>query len=134
MEPRQATADRESLGELVGQLTREASDLIRSEVELAKAELRHSARAAARDVALIAGGAAIAYAGVIALVFALAWALARRLPMWESALIAGLVALLLGGLAAWAGVQSLRGEELIPRQTVETLKENARWTRRRRVA
>lgn len=80
---------------------------------------------------MIAVGALIANAGLIALVFALIWALDIRLPLWAAALIAGVVVILAGGGLAWAGWQRLHVDGIVPEKTVETIKENARWAKLR---
>jgi hypothetical protein len=79
---------------------------------------------------MIAGGALVAYAGLIGLMFALIWALDIRLPLWAAALIGGLLFAVLGAGFAWAGVDRLRSDGVLPQKTIQTMKENARWAKR----
>jgi uncharacterized membrane protein YqjE len=123
------TSDR-TLGDLFTELSRQASQLVRHEIRLAQAELKWRGRTAARYVAFVAGGALLAYAGVIALVFAAIWALDILLPLWAAALIVGVLVVIAGAAAAYYGITELQRMSLAPRQTVDSMKENARWARR----
>ena len=116
------------VGEVVGQLARDVSLLVRQEIALAKAELREKAQAglvglglfgAAGVVALCAAGALTAF---LVLVFAL------FLAPWLAALVVGLA------LAATAALLALAGREQveqagppIPEETIENVKEDAQW-------
>ena len=124
------SADRTSLGDLVSRLAEQASELARHEMRLAQLEVQSKARIATRGVGMIAGGALVAYAGIIALVFALIWALDIRLPLWAAALITGLLVVAAGAALAWVGWERLRADGLIPEKTIQTMKENARWAKR----
>jgi uncharacterized membrane protein YqjE len=126
---RSDTSDR-TLGDLFTELSRQASQLVRHEIRLAQAELKWRGRTAARYVAFVAGGALLAYAGVIALVFAAIWALDILLPLWAAALIVGVLVVIAGAAAAYYGITELQRMSLAPRQTVDSMKENARWARR----
>jgi hypothetical protein len=72
----------------------------------------------------------LAYAGVIALVFALVWALDIVLPLWAAALIAGIVVVAIGAGIVWTGLQQLRNDGVLPKKTIESMKENATWAKR----
>lgn len=119
-----------SLGDLVSRLTEQASELAQHEVRLARLEMQAKARTAARGGAMIAGGGLLAYAGVIALVFALVWALDIVLPLWAAALIAGIVVVAIGAGIVWTGLQQLRNDGVLPKKTIESMKENATWAKR----
>ena len=80
-----------SLGELLGEVTRDFSTLMRQEVDLAKAELRESATRAGRGVGMY-GGAGIA--GHLALVFlsiAVWWGLGQLIGLGWSAVIVAVI-------------------------------------------
>lgn len=127
VQPRPAhnpAADR-SLGELFAELTRETSTLVRQEVELAKAEVKQKATEAGKDVGMIAAGGALAYAGLIVLLGALALLLVQvGLAPWLATLIIAVVAMGVGGFMAMRGLSGLRSVDPVPRQTMETLKED----------
>ena len=122
-----ATGDDRSLGELFADLARESSTLIRQEVELAKVELSQKASRAGKDVGFLAIGGAVLYAGFLAVLAAIIIALAAAgLPWWLSALLVGVVVLGVGYWLVRKGLDELKRQDLTPRQTLESLKEDTR--------
>jgi hypothetical protein len=98
----QQPKDERSLGDLVTELTRELSTLIRQETALAKTELSEKVSSVGKDVGTMAVGGAVAYAGFLAIVAA--------------------VILVLG-----KGRSALKHADLTPHQTIETLQEDRQW-------
>jgi hypothetical protein len=123
--------EQRSLGELFAELTRETTTLVRQEVALAKSEIRQKLASIGKDVGYIAIGGAIAYAGLLALIAALVLgiAAAANLPLWASALLVGAVIVGIGGLLVMSGLKALKHMDPVPRQTVETLKEDIEWAK-----
>jgi len=119
-----------SLGELLSDLTRELTTLLRREVELAKTEMTEKAVKTGRDVGFLAIGGAVAYAGFLVLLAALVVGLANAMPAWLAALIVGLVVAAIGAGLVFKGMAALKSENLAPTQTVATLKEDAQWAKR----
>jgi hypothetical protein len=118
------------IGELLKQLANETTTLVRQELDLAKAEMREKGRIAGPAVGMIgaAGAAALLAAG--ALTAFLILALDGLMANWLAALI---VAVVYGAAAAFL---YLRGKARVdavgsaaPRQTIETLKEDAQWAK-----
>jgi hypothetical protein len=118
-----------SLGELFADLSRETTTLVRQEVALAKTELNSKVSKLSKDVAFIGAGAAVAYAGFLAIVAAIIIILAALIPWWLSALIVGVVVAGIGYFLIQTGLAALRRVDVAPRETIETLKENAQWAR-----
>ena len=119
-----------SLGELFGDLAKETSDLVRQEVELAKTEMSHKAASVAKDIGFLAVGGAVAYAGLLALGAAVIIALAQLgLPWWLAALLVGLVVAGGGYLLLQKGLSALKKQDLAPRKTFETIKEDVEWAK-----
>lgn len=123
-----------SLGELVRQLSSDTADLIRQEARLAKAEAAQTGRQLARDAAAVGVGASLALGGWLAftafLVIGLGDLLGRN--YWLAALIVGVVLLVIGGLTARVAMGRARRRSLKPRQTLDTLRENASWAKQER--
>jgi hypothetical protein len=120
----------QSLGSLFSELTRELSLLVRQEIDLAKAELTHKATTAGKDIGFVAGGALIAYAGFLTLVAMCVIILGQLgVPWWLSALIVGVVVTGIGGYLIYSGITQLRRLTPVPRQTVETVKEDVQWAK-----
>lgn len=118
-----------SLGDLFAELSRETTTLVRQEVALAKTELSTKASKVGKDVAFIGAGAAVAYAGFLAIVAAIIIILAALIPWWLSALLVGAIVAGIGYFLIQTGLQALRRTELAPRETIESLKDNAQWAR-----
>jgi hypothetical protein len=119
-----------SLGELFGDLARDTGTLVRQEVELAKTEMTQKASRAARDIGMLAAGGLVAYAGFLGILAAIVLGLvAAGLDAWLAALLVGAVVAAVGALLVQRGLSALKREELAPRQTVETLKEDAQWAK-----
>ena len=122
-------ADGASLGELFSSLTTDLSQLVRSEMELARVEIREEASKAGRAAGMLAGGALAGYLALILLSFAAAWGLAEVVDAGWAFLIVGLVVAAIAAVLAMSGRNKLRDVRPVPDQTVDTLKEDARWAR-----
>ena len=119
-----------SLGELFGDLTRDMSTLIRQETQLVTTEMTQKAARVGKSSGVLVGGALIAYAGFFALLWAIVYGLTSLgLPIWASFLIVAIIALAVGGVMAWRGYDTLKKTDFVPRQTVETIKEDAQWAK-----
>jgi uncharacterized membrane protein YqjE len=118
-----------SIGELFSELANESALLIRQEVALAKVELTQKANRVGRNVGYLVLGGAVAYGALLALLATIIILLASVMAWWIAALV---VAVLVGIIAAvliskaWA---ALKNTDVAPRQTVETLKEDAQWAK-----
>src|SRR5436305_12114514 len=113
-----------SLGELLAELTQEITTLVRQEITLARVEMSDKASNIGKQIGLLAVGGALAYSGVLAIVAALVIVLANAgLAWWASALIVGVVVAGIGGALVKKGLDAIKGQDLVPRQTIESLKE-----------
>jgi hypothetical protein len=123
--------DERSLGELLAELSRETGQLVRKEVELATTEMTAKARKAGSDAAMMAAGGALAHAGLLVILAAFVIGLAQLgVTPWVSALIVGVVTILIGYVLVNRGIASMRRTSVAPTQTMDTLKETAKWTTR----
>ena len=94
--------------DLLRRLREDFAALIRSEIDLAKAEVQDKLKVHARGVGLLAGAAAFVLLGLFALVGSAIFALALALPYWASALIVGVVLLLIALLLAKLGQRAIK--------------------------
>ena len=123
--------DNRSVGDLLAELSRETSQLVRKEVELATTEMTAKARKAGGHVGVAATGGALAHAGLLVFLAALVLALSEMgVAPWLSALIISLLTIGVGYLLVNRGLAGLRGTSVAPTRTMETLKEDAKWTTR----
>ena len=125
----QQQKDDRSLGELFADLARDTSTLVRQEVALAKTEMTDKATKVGKDIASMAVGGAVAYAGLLALIAGVILGLGEFIPLWISALLIGAVVAGIGYMLIQRGRSALASEDLTPRQTIETLKEDAEWAK-----
>ncbi|MCU1617961.1 MAG: phage holin family protein [Frankiales bacterium] len=120
--PSEQKAANTSLGELLGEVTRDLSTLMRQELELAKAELKQSATQAGKGAGMFAGAG---YAGHLTLVFlsiAAWWGLGYLIGNGWSALIVAAVWAIIGLILFFVGRGEMKKVKGAP-QTVDTLKE-----------
>ncbi len=125
----QDRGDDRSLGELFSELSQETTTLIRQEVNLAKTEMSQKASRVGKDVGFMAAGGAVAYAGLLAIIAGVIALLALVIPLWLSALLVGLVVAAIGYFLVRRGLDALKQEDLAPRETIETLKEDKEWAK-----
>ncbi len=115
------------LGDLFGDLATEMSNLVRQEVALAKVEVTQKAKYVGRNVGYLVVGGAVAYAALLAILAAIVMLLARVMPDWGATLIVGVVVGAIGWMLIGKAMMALQQADLTPRETVETLKEDATW-------
>ncbi len=119
-----------SLGDLIRQLTSDTATLVRSEVELAKTEMRELATTITTDLTKIGAGALLALAGLFALTAFLILGLGLLLASyWLAALIVGVLLSGVGLFMAKKAVDDIKERGLTPRQTTQSLKEDAAWAK-----
>jgi hypothetical protein len=128
MQGRDSKEDR-SLGELFSELAQDTSTLVRQEMTLAKTEMFQKASRLGKDVGFLAAGGAVAYAGLLAVLAGIIVLLGQVIPMWLSALLLGLVVAGVGYFLVRKGLDALKREDLAPRQTIETIKEDGQWAK-----
>jgi hypothetical protein len=109
-DPRPEADERPTLGALVATITRELSLLVRGEIDLAKAEMRQSARNGATGGGLLAVAAALALMVGILVTWAAVYGLTdgTGLPLWASFLIVAAVYLVVAGILGYVGVRTLQ--------------------------
>jgi hypothetical protein len=126
----QQTNDDRSLGDLFGDLARDMGTLVSQEIALAQTELTEKVSRVGRDIAVLAAGGLVAYAGLLAIIAAVIFVIADRgVPLWASALIVGAVVALIGYLLVQRGISALKQQDLMPRQTIQSIKEDTQWAK-----
>ena len=115
-------ADNASLGELLGDVTRDLSTLMRQEVELAKAELKQSATKAGKGSGMLAGAGVAGHFVLLFLSLGLMFALGALMPLGWAALIVAVVWGIIAAVLASIGRKELKQVKGLP-QTGETLSE-----------
>jgi hypothetical protein len=115
-----------SIGDLLGDLTRETSQLVREEINLARTEITDKASKASKDIGMVAAGGALAYLGALALVaFFVLGLIAMGLAPWLSALLVAVVLMGIGAGMAMSGINNLKAMNPAPRQTMQSVSQDA---------
>ena len=121
------TLEPRPLGALFGDIVRDIQQILRGEVQLAKAE-------ALQELAKLRTGAVLVVLAVVMGTLGLAYVLlasvlliALNLPLWSAALIVGVATLGIAGICATTGLTAIRTIRGAPR-TVQSIKETVRWT------
>lgn len=118
-----------SMSSLVGGIVQDAQQLIRQEVTLARQELQQELDKA--KTAAVSFGAAVGVGALSAVLlsFMLVYLLSDTagLPWWASFAIVGGVLAVVGGILMAVAKNQASEVHLMPRQTVETMRENVQW-------
>ncbi len=118
------SADRPpGMGRLVEQLSEQATRLVRAEIALAKAELSDKAKRSGIGMGLFAAAAVIVLYAVGVLIWAAIIGLAEAWPLWLSALVIGVVLMLVAGGLAFAGSKLLKRATQQP-ETIDRVKDD----------
>lgn len=129
--PDQTANDTPSVVDLIADVTADVSRLFQQQLELAKAELKQEAAKAGKAgemlVAAAVAGLLVVVLGSLAAVFGLA----EVMPAGLAALVVGFLWAVVGVALYRGGRRRLRNISAVPRQTVETLKEDMQWLRNR---
>lgn len=116
-----------SVTQILQDITGNVQQIIRSEVTLAKIELKQEAAQTARASVPLLGGTIAALYGAGFLLLACVFALEIVLDAWAAALIVGAGVCIIGAILANVGLNRLRRVTPTPERTVATIKENAQW-------
>ena len=118
-----------SIPDLLKQLSTETSTLVKQELDLAKAELAQQGKQAGKGAGFIGGGALFglgAFGAFTAMLIAL---LGLAMDTWIAALIVTVVYGAIAAVLALQGKNKIQEASPPAQQTVETLKEDARWAK-----
>lgn len=120
--PSERKAEETSLGDLLSEVTRDVSTLMRQEVELAKAELRQSATRAGKGAGLLGGAGYAGHLTVLFLSLAAWWGLGHVIDIAWAAVIVAVVWGIVAAVLYARGRKELKTITGAPK-TVDTLKQ-----------
>jgi uncharacterized membrane protein YqjE len=132
-DPTQPIDPDQSLGELVSRMTSDVGQLVSTQIELAKVEIKDEVSRAGKGVGMVGGGGLAAAFALLLISFAVAFWLGDALDNlgWGYFVVGAIY-------AAVAAVLVLKGKEHISsatpigEQTIETIKEDVEWARQQR--
>jgi len=118
------------IGDLLGDLGRQVSTLVRKEIDLARVEVTSSVGRMSRGAAMAGAGGALLYAGLLVLLLAIVLGLIQAgIDAWLAALLVAVVVMAIGGVITSMGVKQMQATELAPKQTAETVRENVEFVK-----
>jgi putative superfamily III holin-X len=118
-----AEVENTSVGEMLGDISRDLSTLLRQELALAKAEVKQEAVKAGKGAGMLGGAGFAGYMVLLFLSFAAWWALANVMDEGLAALIVAVVWAVAGAVLFVTGRKQLRELNPMPERTVDTLKQ-----------
>lgn len=122
--------DDRSLGDLFADLARQTSTLVRQELRQAGTEMGQRATGVGKDVGVLAAGGVVLHAGFLAVVAAIIIGLADLgLSWWLAALLVGIVLAGIGYALVGRARAAIKRADLLPRQTMETVREDQEWAK-----
>ena len=128
--PREPDLRQLPTGELVKQLAEETSALVRSELELARAEMTQKGKRAGIGLGELGGAGIVALYALGALTACFIAALALAMPVWLAALIVAVVYGIIAGVLALIGRRQLQQSlPPTPERTQRTIKEDVDWVK-----
>ena len=122
----------ESVGQLVSQLTTDLGQLTRQELALAKAELQAEAKKAGKGAGMLGGAAFAGWMVALFLSLTVMWALDEAMDLIWAALVVAAIWAVVAAVLAMTGRKELQEVNPKPDQTVESLKEDAKWLKTRK--
>ena len=120
-------AEERSVSDVFQDILRNLQEMVRSEIRLAKVEIRGEVKRAVSSGVWIAAGGVAAMSAWIFLLWALAYGLATRMSMWAATLIVALVMAAAAATLLMSGIRRAKRIRPIPERTVESVKENLEW-------
>ena len=134
------TRDERGLADLLKDLRDETTTLLRQEVALAKTEISEKGSRVGRNVASLAVGGLVAYAGLMFILLAASYGIDSALraagldadiTRWLGPLAVGVVVAIIGYTMVQKAISTLKRESIVPEQTVASVKENTQWVKQR---
>jgi hypothetical protein len=138
MQPESSSSN--SIPALLRELRDETTTLLRQEVALAKTEVKENVSRLGGHAAHIAVGGFVAYAGVIVLLIGIGHLLGavlikagmdEQVAQWLAPTVVGLIVAIIGWVMLSKAKKALAENDLAPKQTIDSLRENKEWAQRK---
>jgi hypothetical protein len=130
MAQQQIAKQEKSLGDLFSQLAAETGELMRQEVALARTEMMYKAASVGKNVGFLVVGGAVAYAAALAIIAGVIILLGHVIPVWLAAVVIGIGIGLVAFVLISSALAKLKRTDPMPRNTIETIKEDAAWLKK----
>ena len=124
------SAEGRSLSDVFQNIVRNVQEIVRSEIRLAKTEVREEIIEAKSATLLLATGIGACIFAILFLLLSLVYGLATVIPSWAAALAVGVGLALAATLTLIASTRRFKQLTPTPEHTVESIKENIAWAKR----
>jgi uncharacterized membrane protein YqjE len=121
------TTSERSAGEVLKDIVANLQEIIRSEVRLARVEIKEETGKMASASAVLAAGAVLGLYALFFIFLATVYMLTTVLSPAASALIVGVVLAVISGILVMAGRGRLKNVSPKPEKTIDSVKENIEW-------
>ena len=116
-----------SVADVLQDILHNVQDILRSEVRLAKAEIRQEATQAATAALWMTIGVVGLLSAWMFLLWTAVYALTTVLPLWAATLVVAVAVACAGGTVLTAGLRRFTRMKPMPERTIESLQENLEW-------
>lgn len=117
------------LRDLIWGIAGDASDLVRGEMALSRAEAEQKIDRVTAGLISLLGAMLLAFAGLVIMLIGGAQALARVLPNWAASLIVGGIVLVIGIALALVARRALSPSAMVPHRTIRNVTADTRVIR-----
>jgi uncharacterized membrane protein YqjE len=123
-------SDSRSIKQILQDIVKHVSDIMRSEVRLAKTEVRQDVTHYAKTSAFIGVAGVLTLYAVGFVLLSLVYALQGVMPSWLAALVVGVAVGAVAAITYLTGRKKLSQASLRPDKTIQTLEDNVTWFKR----
>ena len=131
-DPTQPVEPDASVPELLRRVTDDVSELVRTHLELAKAEIKDEIARTGKGAGFLTGAVVAALLALIMLSAAAAWGLSEIVPEGVGFLIVGLVWAAVAGLLTLSGRRKLSEVPPVAEHTKQAVEEDVQWAKNQR--
>ncbi|HEX2071326.1 MAG TPA: phage holin family protein [Thermoleophilaceae bacterium] len=119
-------------GELLRELSQQTTELVRQEIDLAKAEIGEKGKQAGIGAGMFGGAGIFGIGAFAALTTAIIAALSLAMDTWIAALIVAVVYGIVAAVLAQRGKQTMQEVGApVPEQATDSVKEDVQWAKTR---
>ena len=116
--------------QIVQEIVTHLTEIVRSEIQLARTEVRADVVQVGRASVFVAVGAVFALYAIGFVLLAAVYALGTRLTPWLSALIVAVGVGIIAAIFLQVGRTKLKQADLKPDETIHSLQENVTWMKK----
>ena len=118
-----------SIATVLKDIVGNVQELVRAEIRLAKAEVRHEVDKTKRSIALLVVGGVVTVLALAFLMLGSVYALSMVVAPWIAAVVIGVIAGVVGWVCVATALTQLRHVSIVPPKVVTTIEESVPWAK-----